>query len=75
MSKIELQPVDGSSVIAATGHDPASDTMHVEFHSGALHEYDDVSAEEHAALVGAPSVGQHFGTHVLRAGKRSRRIR
>lgn len=57
---MKLDPVFGSSNIAATGHDPATNTLHVRFTSGHTYSYDGVSAAEHSALRAAPSVGSHF---------------
>jgi hypothetical protein len=58
-----MKPVK-SSTISAIGHDPVSRTLHVEFHRGAKWTYADVGADEHAALVGAASIGSHFGKHI-----------
>lgn len=60
MKQLQLRPVK-SSAIAAIGHDADTSTLHVEFTSGATYEYPDVSADEYAALHGAPSIGSHFG--------------
>lgn len=53
-----------SSQLKSVGHDPATNKMHVEFKNGSVYEYDNVSAAEHQALAGAPSVGEHFNKHV-----------
>lgn len=53
-----------SSAIASVGHDPATNTLEIEFRGGAVHQYPNVTADEHAALVGAPSLGKHFSTHL-----------
>lgn len=58
-----LVPVTSSN-IAAIGHDPDTNELHVRFHSGATHIYSGVTAAQHAALVGADSVGKHFMAHV-----------
>lgn len=44
------QPVSSTAVMSV-GHDPATNTLEVEFRSGAVHQYEGVSAEEHAALL------------------------
>lgn len=59
-------PVESSS-IASIGHDPATNELHVEFKSGAVHVYSDVSPEKHRDLLTAPSIGQHFHRHVRNA--------
>jgi hypothetical protein len=40
------------------------DALEVEFHSGKVYRYAGVSASDAAALMGAPSIGKHFGQHV-----------
>ena len=62
---IPLTPVK-SSQIAAVGHDPATSTLAVQFTrgTGALYCYPNVSAEAHAAFMGAKSLGTHFGKHI-----------
>lgn len=68
---IDRKPVK-SHAIAAIGHDPKSNTLHVEFQSGHVYEYSDVTAEEHQAFVNAPSIGAHFQTHLR--GRAAQRI-
>jgi hypothetical protein len=53
-----------STSIKSIGHDPATQTLHVEFHNGKVYEYPGVSAESHAALVTAESIGKHFSAHI-----------
>lgn len=53
-----------SSNIEAIGHDVDKNELHVKFRSGATHVYSDVSVADHAALVGAESIGSHFHKHV-----------
>jgi len=59
-----LDPIDGSSVASHMGHDPASNTLRVRFHSGREYEYSGVSPEDHQALKNAPSFGRHFGQFI-----------
>jgi hypothetical protein len=49
-----------SSNIKSVGYDPASQTLEVEFASGGVHQYAGVSTAQHAALLKAKSIGQHF---------------
>ncbi len=59
-----------SSQLLSVGHDPETSTLEVEFHPtrkqaadsqlGSVYQYANVSAADHAALVGAESVGSHF---------------
>jgi hypothetical protein len=61
---IDMQPLDGSSTIAATGHDAKSETLRIQFHSGGVYDYSGVPAEKHAALRNAASAGKHFHRHI-----------
>lgn len=45
------------------GHDPESQLLEVEFSSG-VYQYSGVSAEVHAALMAAPSVGKYFHANI-----------
>lgn len=49
-----------SSAIKAVGHDPATNTLRIEFLSGGVYDYSGVSADEHAELMSAESHGKHF---------------
>ena len=63
---IEMKPVE-SSQIAAIGHDPATNTLAVQFHGkegpGSVYHYENVSAEQHDTFVNAESIGKHFGAN------------
>lgn len=60
---MNLKPVTSSN-IAAIGHDPDNNILHVQFKNGGTYAYHGVSAEEHDALVDADSVGSHFHQHI-----------
>jgi hypothetical protein len=62
---IELKPVD-SSQVKAIGYDPATQTLACTFTRGPGHiyHYPNVTPEQHAAFVGAESIGTHFGKHI-----------
>lgn len=60
---MEMQPVESSN-IAAIGHDPDTNELHVEFKNGAKHSYADVPPERFQMLLNADSVGKHFNAHV-----------
>ena len=62
---VTMQPVQ-SAAMKAVGHDPASNTLWVQFPSGKHYSYPDVSAGEHSALMSAPSLGKHFNQHHAR---------
>lgn len=57
-----------SSNIRSVGHDPKTNEVHVEFHSGDVWKYPGVSAAEHKAFVSAPSVGSYFHEHIKPLG-------
>lgn len=61
---IPLTEVQGSSQIAAVGHDPATNTLAVRFHTGAVYHYDNVPADQHAAFMASDSKGKFFGAHI-----------
>lgn len=62
-----------STSIASVGYDPDTETLEVEFTNGGVYQYDDVSAEQHAALLAAPSIGKYFAA-VIRRGFPSRKV-
>jgi hypothetical protein len=71
MASIPLTPVESSN-IKAIGYDPNSRTLHVQFNSGATHQYEDVSPDKHAALMAADSKGSHFHANIKNAHTSSR---
>lgn len=60
---IARKPVRSSN-IKSVGYDAKNWLLHVEFHSGAVHEYPGVSPEEHTSFVHAPSAGKYFHAHL-----------
>lgn len=64
---INMQPVD-SSQIEAVGHNPETNTLAIQFKSGAgpgsIYHYQNVDAETFAAFQSAESVGSHFYKHI-----------
>jgi hypothetical protein len=65
---MKLSKVSGSTAIAAIGHDPESNTLHVEFHSGRTYAYPEVSADAHSRFMDAESKGAHFVKHIRPLG-------
>ena len=57
---MEMKPVT-SSQIESIGHDPATNTMAIKFKGGGLYHYANVKPEQHQQLLGAESIGSHFG--------------
>lgn len=69
-TSVVMQPVE-SSQIKAVGHDATANRLYVEFpkKSGrSVYSYENVTAAQHAALVGqgveGHSIGRHFGQHI-----------
>lgn len=58
MEKVE------SSNVAAVGYELSTETLRVEFKSGAIYDYSDVPELVHKQLVGAPSVGSFFNSTI-----------
>lgn len=53
-----------SSQIKSHGYDPVTGTLAVEFNSGHTYHYSGVSAEKHAELCKAESVGKFLHAHI-----------
>lgn len=62
---IALKPVQ-SSQVKAVGYDAQTQTLAVTFThgAGAIYHYPNVTPEQHAAFIGADSIGVHFGKHI-----------
>ena len=58
-----LVPVKSSNV-EAIGHDPNANELTVKYKSGGVYVYHGVTAEQHAALMAAPSIGGHLHKHI-----------
>lgn len=58
-----MTPVKSSS-IEAVAHDPAQHALTIRFRNGTLYRYDGVTADQHAALMRADSIGAHFAQHI-----------
>jgi hypothetical protein len=58
-----MTPVN-SSAISAVGHDPATNTLVVQFTSGDVYHYSDVPGDVHDQLLNADSIGKHFSANV-----------
>jgi hypothetical protein len=57
------EPVS-SGMIAAIGYDEGSETLEVEFHSGAVYRYLGVEPDVHEDFRAAPSKGAFFNAHI-----------
>jgi hypothetical protein len=54
------------------GYDPAKQVLEVEFHGGAVHQYDGVPPDLPEKMVKSDSVGRFFNQHVKNQFKSSR---
>ena len=63
MIAIDLVPVE-SSQLAAVGHDAETNTLRVQFKSGATYDYSGVAAEKFEAMLAADSLGKFFGSEI-----------
>lgn len=70
---MKLDPIKGSSAIAAAGHDPATGEMQVQLHNGKIYSYSDVSLEKYAAFTGAKSPGTFWNSRI-KTGHQHREI-
>lgn len=64
---IPMTPV-ASSQIHAIGHDPATNTLAIQFKgkdggAGSIYHYENVTPHQHAEFMAATSIGAHFGQH------------
>lgn len=53
-----------SSNIEAVSHDPATNTLEIEFKNGSRYRYSDVPAHVADALIKSPSIGSHLAQHI-----------
>lgn len=53
-----------STNIKAIDYNPKTKTLTIEFNSGSIYDYHDISEDEHLALTGAKSIGSHFHEHI-----------
>ena len=60
---MEMKPVESSN-IAEIGYDSAAKALRIKFKNGGTHEYADVPADAHKALMDAESVGSHFHRNI-----------
>lgn len=56
-----------SSNINSVGYDQEQSILEVEFKSGAVYQYEGVTAEQHSDMLAAESVGKYFNTHIRTA--------
>ena len=68
---MERQPV-GSTNIASIGYDEATETLEVEFLSGAVYQYFNVGSDLYQNFMGAQSKGSFLNTYIRNAYAYSR---
>lgn len=73
IKNIALHPVE-SRQIAAIGHDPATNTLAIQFSAksgtGSVYHYANFDAAAFAAFKGAESIGAHFGKFIKKETER-----
>jgi hypothetical protein len=60
---MNMKKVD-SMTIESVGHNPDTNTLRIRFRNGVEYDYANVNAEQHAAFIGAESVGSHFHSNI-----------
>jgi hypothetical protein len=60
---MERTPVDSSN-ISSIGYDEDSNTLEIEFHSGAVYQYFDVPLNVCQGIIEAGSKGQYLAHHI-----------
>lgn len=60
---MERTPVDSSN-ISSIGFDEDSQTLEIEFHSGAVYQYFDVPFHIYEGIMNAASKGQYFAQNI-----------
>lgn len=53
-----------SSAISAHGYDPATQTLYLQFKSGGIYSYPEVSTDLYAGLTEAESVGRFYASNI-----------
>ena len=53
-----------SSTIRSVGYEPNSQTLEIEFTSGSIYQYSQVSPEIHRKLMAAPTIGSFFKNNI-----------
>jgi hypothetical protein len=61
-----------STNVSSIGYDPASQTLEVEFHSGHIYQYYNVSDHTYEQLMQSPSKGQFLNIYVKNSHAYSR---
>jgi hypothetical protein len=64
---MQRTPVASSS-IASVGHDSERNELEIEFANGGVYRYAGVTADDHAKLMAAASIGKHFQQHIRHGG-------
>jgi hypothetical protein len=60
---MERTPVTSSN-LKSVGYDPQTQTLEIEFTSGAVYQYVNVPPEIHQALIKADSLGRYFNDNI-----------
>jgi ATP-dependent DNA helicase RecG len=60
---VKREPVESSN-IQSVGYDATLRVLEIEFHGGAVYQYDDVDSSVYADLMAADSKGQFFSREI-----------
>ena len=63
MLSLNRQSVQSSN-LRSVGYDPITKILEIEFHSGGIYQYTNVSESIHSALINAPSKGKYFARYI-----------
>lgn len=70
MERVKLiDPTTGenlSSNLAEIGHDPATNQLEAQFHSGRVYRYQNVPTELFHAILAADSIGGYFNAEIVK---------
>lgn len=70
---LTFTPVDSSNVFAVA-YDAKGETLHVKFKDARHYTYGGINEAAHAALMAAPSIGQHVNRAIKPIATLTRRI-
>lgn len=61
---MKRKPVE-SSMISSVGYDPVAGLLEVEFNSGGVYQYGEVSEQTYRELMSAESKGRYIRDHII----------
>ena len=64
MIALKQVPIEKSSQVAAYGFEPVQHVLRVQYRNGKAYDYQNVSADDFAALEKSESLGKHLNAHI-----------